>query len=269
MAELSFQNRLQFFGFRLSKSEQKIAAFIVAHPERAVSSASQDLAQEIGTSNSTLTRFCKKLDYRNYIEFQTLLAAERAPERVPEQMLRRINHYYARTLDAACEMVHPDELDAFVERIHQADKILVFGLGSSGLTASEFNMRLVQMGFTSSVMTDTFLMRVQSSLFSPRDLIIAVSNSGETPEVVSACRIAKSAGVQICLLTQNSRSELGLMADTILLAGDIGQVGDEKFINSQMPLVFLIDAITYRLLEDPKCRDSRERALQTLFHRTF
>ena len=58
-------------------------------------------------------------------------------------------------------------------------------------------------------------------------------------------------------------------ADTILLAGDIGQVGDEKFINSQMPLVFLIDAITYRLLEDPKCRDSRERALQTLFHRTF
>ena len=56
MAELSFQNRLQFFGFRLSKSEQKIAAFIVAHPERAVSSASQDLAQEIGTSNSTLTR---------------------------------------------------------------------------------------------------------------------------------------------------------------------------------------------------------------------
>ena len=92
MAELSFQNRLQFFGFRLSKSEQKIAAFIVAHPERAVSSASQDLAQEIGTSNSTLTRFCKKLDYRNYIEFQTLLAAERAPERVPEQTLHRINH---------------------------------------------------------------------------------------------------------------------------------------------------------------------------------
>ena len=263
MAELSFQNRLQFFGSRLSKSEQKIAAYIVAHPEEAVSVASQELAQSIGTSNSTLTRFCKKLDYRNYIEFQTLLAAERTPDRTPDQII------HARTLDAACELVRPESVDAFVERIHQAEKILVFGLGSSGLTASEFNMRLVQMGFTSSVMTDTFLMRVQSSLFSPRDLIIAVSNSGETPEVVSACRIAKSAGVQICLLTQNPRSTLGQMADTILLAGDIGQVGDEKFINSQMPLVFLIDTITYRLLEDPKCRESRDRALQTLFHRSF
>lgn len=269
MAELSFQNRLQFFGFRLSKSEQKIAAYIVAHPEEAVAAPSQELAQAIGTSNSTLTRFCKKLEYRNYIEFQTLLAAERTPDRAPDQILQRIRHYYARTLDAASELAQAEDLAAFVERIHQADKILVFGLGSSGLTASEFNMRLVQMGFTSSVMTDTFLMRVQSSLFSPKDLIIAVSNSGETPEVVSACRIARSAGVQICLLTQNPRSPLGLMADTILLAGDIGQVGDEKFINSQMPLVFLIDAITYRLLEDPGCRESRERALQTLFHRTF
>lgn len=269
MADLSFQNRLQYFGFRLSKSEQKIAAYIVDHPQRAAMASSQELAQEIGTSNSTLTRFCKKLDYRNYIEFQTLLAAQGMPGQAPNQIIHRIDHYYERTLDAACELVSTAEVNAFVERIHQADKILIFGLGSSGLTASEFNMRLVQMGFTSSVMTDTFLMRVQSRLFSPKDLIIAVSNSGETPEVVSACRIAKAADVQICLLTQNSRSSLAQMADTVLLAGDITQVGDPQFINSQMPLVFLIDAITYQLLEDPKCRESRDRALQTLLHRTF
>ena len=140
MADLSFQNRLQFFGFRLSKSEQKIAAYIVAHPEQAASIASQELAQAIGTSNSTLTRFCKKLDYRNYIEFQTLLAAEGTPGQTPDQTIRRIDHYYERTLDAACELVQPEDLDAFVDRIHQADKILIFGLGSSGLTASELEV---------------------------------------------------------------------------------------------------------------------------------
>ncbi|MDO4270664.1 MAG: MurR/RpiR family transcriptional regulator [Eubacteriales bacterium] len=269
MADLSFQNRLQVFGFRLSKSEQRIASYIIANPAQAATVSSQRLAQEIGTSNSTLTRFCKKLDYRNYIEFQTLLAAEGTPGETPDQTVRRIDHYYERTLDAACELVRPADLDAFVGQIHRADKILIFGLGSSGLTASEFNMRLVQMGFTSSVMTDTFLMRVQSSLFSPRDLIIAVSNSGETPEVVAACRIAKSVGAPICALTQNGQTALAQMADTILYAGDVGQMGDEKFINAQMPLVFLIDAVTYRLLEDPKCRESRERALQTLSNRRF
>ena len=269
MAELCFQNRLQVFGSRLSKSEQKIAAYILANPTLAVTASSSQLADEIGTSNSTLTRFCKKLDYRNYIEFQTLLAAESAPGETPNSIAQRIAHFYDRTLVAACELVHPPELEAFVEQIHRADKILIFGLGSSGLTASEFNMRLVQMGFTSSVMTDTFLMRVQSSLFSPRDLIIAVSNSGETPEVISACRIAQSVGAPICALTQQAHTSLTSMANTILYAGDVGQVGDERFINSQMPLLFLIDAITYRLREDKACFENRERALRILFHRKY
>lgn len=269
MADLSFQNRLQFFGFRLSKSEQKIAEYIVAHPAQATSISSQNLAQAIGTSNSTLTRFCKKLNYRNYIEFQTLLAAEAKPEVTPDQTIQRILQYYQRILHAASELVQSEALDAFVERIHQAEKISIIGMGSSGFTAAEFNMRLVQMGFTCSVMTDNFLMRVQSSLFSPKDLIIAISNSGETPEVVAACRIAKAVGAQLCALTQNKQSPIAQMADAILFAGDTGQVGDSNFINIQMPLVFLIDAVTYRLIEDPTCHENREKALQALLHRTY
>ncbi|WP_283675442.1 MurR/RpiR family transcriptional regulator [Butyricicoccus sp. Marseille-Q5471] len=267
MADLSFRNRLQVYGSRLTKSEQKIADYIVVHPAQAAAASSQELVQIVGTSNSTLTRFCQKLAYRNYIEFQTLLAAEGTSGQAPEETLRRINHYYERTLNAACELVSAQQLDEFVSRIHRAEKILIFGLGSSGLTANELNMRLVQMGFTSSAMTDSFLMRVQSSLFSPKDLIIAVSNSGETREVISACEIANAVGAPICALTQSNRTSLTRMADTILFAGDIGQMGDKKFINSQMPLVFLIDAITYRLLEDETCRDNRDRALQVLFNR--
>ncbi|MDY3618401.1 MurR/RpiR family transcriptional regulator [Agathobaculum sp.] len=267
MADLSFQNRLQLSGYQLSKSEQKIGAYIAAHPGEAAAVSSQELARATGTSGSTLTRFCQKLGYRNFIEFQTLLAGEGAPERAPEDILHKINHYYGRTLGEACALVCPADFEAFVQKIHDAEKILVFGLGSSGLTANEFNMRLVQMGFTSTAMTDSFLMRVQSSLFSPKDLIIAVSNSGETPEVVSACEIAKSVGAQICALTQNTRGRLAHLADSVLLAGDIRQVGDDLFIDSQLPLLFLIDAITYRLLEDPVCRDKRKKALQALFSR--
>ncbi|MBS6397452.1 MAG: MurR/RpiR family transcriptional regulator [Clostridiales bacterium] len=266
MSNLSFHNRLQVFGCRLSKSEQKIAAYIIEHPTETASLGSQELVKAIGTSNSTLTRFCQKLDYRNYIEFQTLLAAENTTRPVPDHILQKIAHYYSNVLSASSELVDSSDLDAFVSRIHQADKILVFGVGSSGLTASEFNMRLVQMGFTSSMVTDSFLIRVQSSLFSPRDLVIAVSNSGETPEVVSACRIAKSVSAQICLLTQNRQTELAQMADTVLYAGDIRQTKDKLFINSQMPLMFLIDAVSYRLLENTDCRENRERSLHALFH---
>lgn len=267
MENLSFHNRLQMYGQRLSKSEQKIASYIVAHPDNAAVMGSQDLVAAIGTSNSTLTRFCQKLNYRNYIEFQTLLSSEKNTTYIPDQTLGKISHYYNEILSSASELINTADLNQFVTRIRNANKILIFGLGSSGLTASELNMRLVQMGFTSSVMTDVVLMHVQSSLFSPKDLVIAISNSGKTPEVVTACKIASSAGVPLAVLTQSHETELAHMADMVLYAGDINYVHDPLFINSQMPLMYLIDAISYELLKNDACRQNRDRALQILYHR--
>ena len=57
------------------------------------------------------------------------------------------------------------------------------------------------------------------------------------------------------------------MADMVLYAGDINYVHDPLFINSQMPLMYLIDAISYELLKDDACRQNRDRALQILYHR--
>ena len=59
MDHLSFQNRIQVYGHHLSKSERKIAAYIVEHPEQARLASSRELAMSTGTSNSTLTRFCQ------------------------------------------------------------------------------------------------------------------------------------------------------------------------------------------------------------------
>ncbi len=268
MSNLSFYNRLQLYGSRLSKSEQRIAEYIVNNPDFAASASSQELSSVINTSNSTLTRFCQKLEYRNYIEFQTLLAAENAPARESDPVMEKIAGYYTDILDSSGELVTPDDIETFTEQLFEAERIFIFGLGSSGLTACEFNTRLLQMGFTSNVMTDSVLMQAQSGLFSPTDLVIAISNSGKTPEVLRACRIAKSVGAKICVMTQNNRTELVSLADKVLYAGDIRQTNDALFINTQMPLMFLVDVVSYRLMGNETCRENRKKALEILYGHT-
>ncbi len=268
MDNLSFNNRLQLFGSGLSKSERRIAAYITGHPEAAATVSSSELVSAIDTSNSTLTRFCQKLGYRNYIEFQTLLAAENAPLRAPEPIIKKVSSYYEDVLKASEELVTSSDIDNFTGLCRSAGRIFIFGLGSSGLTATELNTRLLQMGFTSNVMTDSLLMQAQSGLFSQSDLVIAISNSGQTSEVIRACSIAKSVGARICVLTQNNTTELVKLADTVLYAGDIRQIGDPLFINSQMPLMFLVDVISYRLLQDDTCRENRRKSLRSLYGKT-
>ncbi len=264
MTDFCFQNRLQVYGYKFSKSEKRIAEFIKENPSIAVTLSSQELAAKINTSNSTLTRFCQKLGYRNFIEFQVLLASDLTPEKETDNISNTIKKYYSNTLDAAIQLFRPEDIDLFADQIRHARKILIFGIGSSGMTASELNLRLVQMGFASSVMTDSFLMLVQSGFFSSRDLIIAVSNSGETKSVINACQIAKSTGAHICAITQKHESSLSKIADTVLFSGDITINHDVSFINSQLPILFLIDILSYHLLSDSQCRDNRDKTQQSL-----
>lgn len=267
MNDLTFQNRLQAYGSRLSKGEQRILTFILTNEDFIKTCPSTALANAAGTSNSTVTRFCQHLGYRSYIEFQTLFNAEHKPPAATSATLDKLRNYYQVVLESASQLVPAKQLETFVEKIKTARQILLLGLGGSGLTAQEFNMRLVQMGFMSTAVTDNFLMIVQTSQFSSKDLIIAISNSGETREIVSACRLARQVGVPICALTQMNRSSLAKMSDIVLLSCDVQQVQDPCFINSQFPLLFLIDTVTYTLMEHPAYQERRAKALEAMKNR--
>ena len=69
------------------------------------------------------------------------------------------------------------------------------GLGSSGLTASEFYYRTMRMGIKGSVSTDAHQMKISASLLSSRDMFVAISNSGETLELIEAAKIARNQGL--------------------------------------------------------------------------
>lgn len=267
MNDLTFQNRLQAYGSRLSKGEQRILEFILNNEDFIKTCPSTALAKKAQTSNSTVTRFCQHLGYGGYIEFQTLFNTEHRPPAAPCATLDKLRNYYQVVLQSASQLVPEQQLDAFIEKIKAARQILLLGLGGSGLTAQEFNMRLVQMGFMSTAVTDNFLMIVQTSQFSSKDLIIAVSNSGETREIVSACRLARQVGVPVCSMTQMNRSSLAKLSDTVLLSCDVQQVQDPCFINSQFPLLFLIDTITYTLMEHPVYQERRAKALEAMENR--
>ncbi len=264
MNELSFQTRLQLQNHRLSTGDIQIKNYVLANKEDVVTMSSLCLSKEIGISNSTLTRFCQKLGYRNFIEFQTLLASELHPVSQTSSLPDKLASYYSTTLCSANELITTNHLNLFIDSINAADKIFVLGLGSSALTANECSIRLAQMGYSSTAMTDSILMQAQSTHFSSKDLIIVVSNSGETKAVNNACKIAKSVNVPICTLTQNCNSSLAQLSTVVLLAGDINCVSDPQFVNSQMPLMYLIDLITYQLLNDPLRREMRDKTLQIL-----
>ena len=124
---------------------------------------------------------------------------------------KRIMQEIARHVAKTTEELDDSEVENMIKLIRKANRIFVIGAGRSGLTARAFAMRLVQLGLTAYVVGETITPGMNK-----KDLLIAVSGSGETSSVVSATKIAKSIGVKVLAITSYPKSSIGKISDYVM-----------------------------------------------------
>ena len=61
---------IQKFEGSLSKTEKKIAKYMIEHPDEILSSSVEELAQATGTSGATIVRFCRTIGFRGFMDFK-------------------------------------------------------------------------------------------------------------------------------------------------------------------------------------------------------
>lgn len=102
-------------------------------------------------------------------------------------------------------------IDLLVEAKGKHKKIMVIGVGRSGLVARAFAMRLMHLGFRVYVVGETITPALNNG-----DILFAISGSGETTFVVAAAEIAKRVGGTIIALTSFPESKLGKLAQHVI-----------------------------------------------------
>jgi 6-phospho-3-hexuloisomerase len=113
----------------------------------------------------------------------------------------------------ALSEVQSAQTDKMVEWVIDAKdrRLLIIGVGRSGLVGRSFAMRMMHLGFNVYVMGETITPAIGKG-----DLIIAISGSGMTKLVVTASEIAKEVGARIIAVTSHADSDLGKLADHIV-----------------------------------------------------
>lgn len=264
MNQQSFRMRLQKIEANLSKSEHLVASYILRHEKDLASLSITELADKINTSPATITRFCKRLDYRNFNDFKTLIEGELRDTELPSDSIATITNSYEELLLESSKIIQEKQLQQLISNIKKTNRILVIGIGSSGLTAVEFSVRLARMGINAQSITDSYNMVAQSYLLTDEDMLIAISNSGETSEIVEAVAIASKNGVNIQAISKHKNSYLARTANDTYLTSQSFYISDKRFFNDQLSSLFLIDVITYLLLNDPNYNDTYQATMKVL-----
>jgi 6-phospho 3-hexuloisomerase len=126
------------------------------------------------------------------------------------------------------------------QTLDEAKRIFISGAGRSKLVGNFFAMRLVHAGYDVSVVGEIVTPSIKSG-----DLLVIISGSGETEQLIAFTKSAKKVGAKIVLISAKADSTIGDMADAIFQIGRSEQYGKVK----GMPMGTVFELSTLLFLE--------------------
>lgn len=249
-----------------SDKEKDIADYIMNKKEQMNNISISNLANEIGTSSSTITRFSKKIGCESFVDLKIKLSNVKNPtnELEDDSILNDVYNYYTEAFLRNKNIINQEKIKNAINAIKEAKRIHIYGVGSSGLSAIEMMQRLLRMGFSVNSITDSHMMIISSAIAKPGDLVIGLSISGETDAVNKALKISKDNGAKVIAITCFENSTMASFADIILLVYNFAFIDVDRFINTQFSTMYLLDLICSSLLKDKDLRDNMRKTIEAI-----
>lgn len=258
---------------QLPTQERAVALVVVRKPNDIQEMGITALAHEAKVSIATVTRFVHRMGCADYQAFRMTLLRETLnqgasqPISPDESVETQVFHFYQRVMQDTYQKLDEEVVTQVVERIKKARRIYVYGLGSSGYTAEEFVQRLIRMGIAAFGMHDSHMMYINSQITTAKDIIIAISSSGSTDDVNTACTLAKANATPVYAITAFKKSPLAQLADATIHVQFSTFIDNTRFINSQLAIMYVMDIISTRLLMEDKYREQFDQTVRMITNR--
>jgi 6-phospho-3-hexuloisomerase len=124
-------------------------------------------------------------------------------EEAAKHILKRINETLTESQST--------EINELIDAILSAKKVFVYGVGRSGIVARAFSIRLVQLDLKVFYIGETITPIVEKD-----DLVIIVSNTGETMSAVQTANIVRRLGARVVAITAKKQSKLAHASNVII-----------------------------------------------------
>src|SRR5699024_11287468 len=178
-----------------------------------------------------------------------------------ETVLTKLEAEEHRALADTAASLDVDALTGAADAIVSARRTVVAGIGASGLVAVDLATKLERIGLISRAVTDRQMTMTLAVLMSPDDLLIIVSASGETTDMVEPLAAARQSGVPTAAITMRPRSSV-TSADHVLTGVAARETGMRSAaMSSRLGQCFVVDAL-FTLVFQRRC-DAAEAAIGT------
>ncbi|MFT6988333.1 MAG: arabinose-5-phosphate isomerase [Paraglaciecola sp.] len=121
---------------------------------------------------------------------------------IEQRAIAQLAQYIDDAFVQACQLILPCK-----------GKVIVCGMGKSGHVGHKISATLASTGTPAFFMHPAEANHGDLGMLTEQDILLAISNSGETAELLALIPVVKRMGVPIIAMTSNSQSALGKYAD--------------------------------------------------------
>ncbi|MEW8973052.1 MAG: MurR/RpiR family transcriptional regulator [Tissierellaceae bacterium] len=249
--------RIRSLKYDFTESEGKIGQYIIDNPDKVYNLTALELADITETSAASVIRFSKKLGYSGFQELKISLAKDGdrdnsrgdkiyeaiSIEDSTASIMEKIAIENINAIKNTLKLLDRDSIDRVVEAIDGANRIFLFGIGSSFLVARDLQYKLARINMPVFLYEDLHLQLVSASNMKIGDIAIGISHSGKTKEIYRALELAKEAGCETVSITRYGDSPVSKIADFNLYTAEVEEYLRMGAIASRIAQLTIIDIL--------------------------
>ncbi|MGJ7914470.1 glucokinase [Massilia sp. LXY-6] len=225
----TLMERVQHLQHELSPAEQRVATLVLEHPRKVLSEPIAEIAKLADVSQPTVIRFCRSLGFSGLADFKLKFAGSLTgtiPVRHSQVRMSDSTHdLSAKVIDNTVsailkfrDQLDVNSIDRAIELLRRAKRVEFYAMGNSRVVALDGQHKFFRFRIPTSSYGDSHLFSLAAELLGPGDVVIAISTTGQLPELLSAVDTARAAGADVIAIT-SSKSALARKA-SICLAVD-------------------------------------------------
>lgn len=249
----------------MTPSEQEVAHYFLKQPQISEDFSAKSLMSVLHISKATLTRFAKKCGFQGYREFIFRYVEERKSEASAtfhKELIPKVLSDYDEILQKTYSIINEKQLEQITDVIDQAQRVYLYGKGSSALALHEMKLRFMRLGIICEVISDNDMFLWNNLLLDETCLVMGASISGDTKVVIDALHDAKKQGAKTLLMTTKNMERTWAKEDLLLLASR-EHLAYGNSISPQFPLLLMIDCLFAYYLNTNKAQ-KQEHFNQTI-----
>lgn len=250
---------------QLTKAEEKICDYIESYMNNSIFMTVSEIANNCGVAEASVTRFCKKLGFRSFLEFKMTMAQEYHNNTVDDDLLSNtegieddsvkgtMKHYYNQVdtlLRGSMKKNTFEQIIRATELLTKSVAVCVWGTGREEGIAQDASYKLLEYGKRCDFAHSYQELELRLKSYRTGDVLLVVDGTGTDETLNDLLTAAQERGIYVIAITDNRMSKLAILSNEVICYSQGSVVQSEFSYSTTISQHFMVDLLIQNMMRD-------------------